>query len=67
MHIRAALVRPRFQQLLDIAVEFGIQRVRQEWAFLEAEPTREVERARAPVGRTLRHIEEGFARAAARH
>lgn len=65
-HIRAALLRPRFQQLLDIAVEFGLQRVRQEWAVLEGEPTREVERARAPVERILRHIEEGFTRAATR-
>ncbi len=64
-HIRAALLRPRFSQLLEIAVEFGFGRVRQEWSFLEREPTREVERARASVERILGHIEEGFARAAA--
>jgi len=66
-HIRAALLRPRFGQLLDIAVEFGVERVRQEWSVLEAEGTREVERARRPTERILRHIEEGFARAAAGH
>jgi len=65
--IRAALLRPRFAQLLDIALEFGVERVRQEWAVLGADGTREFERARLPVERILRHIEEGFARAAARH
>ena len=66
-HIRAALLRPRFSRLLDIAVEFGVERLRQEWAALETETTREVERARPPVERILRHIEEGFSRAAGRH
>jgi hypothetical protein len=65
VHIRAALVRPRFQQLLEIALEFGVMRVRQEWEVLLAEPTRETERARRPVERILLHIEEGFSRAAA--
>ena len=65
--IRAALLRPRFAQLLDITLEFGVKRVRQEWAVLRADGTREVERAKPPVERALRHIEEGVARAAARH
>jgi len=65
--IRAALLRPRFAQLLDITLEFGVERVRQEWTVLRVDGTREVERAKAPVERALRHIEEGFARAAARH
>jgi hypothetical protein len=64
-HIRAALVRPRFSQLLDIAVEFGAGRVRREWEILQTDPTPEVARARPAVERILRHIEEGFARVAA--
>jgi hypothetical protein len=65
-HIRAALLRPRFGQLLEIAVEFRLERVRAEWAVLKEERTRDAERARLPVERILRHIEEGFARAATR-
>lgn len=59
VHIRAALVRPRFHLLLEIAVEFGLPRVRAEWDELAME----VKRARPVVERILRHIEEGFARA----
>jgi hypothetical protein len=61
-HIQAALLRPRSSQVLDISVEFGRERVRQEWAVLEAERRPEVERARRPSERILRHLEEGFAR-----
>ena len=64
-HIRAALLRPRFGQLLDIALEFGLERLRAEWAVLDREGTSAAKRARRPVERILRHIEEGFARAAA--
>ena len=60
-HIRAALLRPRFSQLLDIAVEFGLERVRQEWSVLETERSREAERARPVVERVLHNIEEGLA------
>lgn len=66
-HIRAALVRPRFGRLLDIAVEFGIGRLRHEWAELQADASREVLRARQPVERILNNIEKGFALAAARN
>jgi hypothetical protein len=64
-HIRAALIRPRFSQLLEIAVEFGLKRLQDEWEILESEPTPEVARARSIVERILRHIEKGFASAAA--
>ena len=63
-YIRAALLRPRFSQLLDIAVEFGLKRVRQEWEILQAERTPEIARAHRIVERILRHIEEGFDRVA---
>ncbi len=67
VHIRAALLRPRFGQLLDIAVEFGLARLRQEWEIIQAEPSPEVERARASVERILKNIEKGFALAASRN
>ena len=63
-HIRAALLRPRFGLLLDIALEFGLERLRAEWTVLDHEGTPAAERARRPVERILSHIEEGFARAA---
>jgi hypothetical protein len=65
--IRAALVRPRYGVLLDIALEFGVERLRHEWAELQAETTPEVARARPSVERILAHIEEGFALAASGH
>jgi len=65
VHIRAALLRPRFSQLLDIAVEFGLERVQEEWRILQSDPTPEFERARPVVERILRHISEGFSHAAA--
>lgn len=64
VHIRAALLRPRFQLLLEIAIEFGLERLRAEWKELETDNTREVARARAPVERILNHIQKGFALAA---
>jgi hypothetical protein len=66
VHIRAALVRPRFSLLLEIALEFGLERLRSEWTELQADDTREIARARAPVERILAHIEKGFTLAAAR-
>ena len=65
--IRAALVQPRFSRLLDIAVEFGIERLRHEWNELQSEDAHEIQRARAPVERILANIEKGFALVAARH
>ena len=65
VYIRAALLRPRFGRLLDIALEFGAERLRHEWQALVADPTPEVERARAAVERILGNIEQGFALAAA--
>ena len=66
-HIRAALVRPLFSRLLKIAAEFGIERVRAEWAELQEDESPEVARARGPVERILRNIEKGFALAATRN
>lgn len=63
--ICAALLRPRFTCLLDIAAEFGLERLQREWALLQAEATPESRRATAAVERILSHIEKGFALAAA--
>lgn len=65
VQIRAALLRPRFQQLLEIAVEFGLERLRAEWEILQTDETREVSRARLPVNRILHNIDKGFHLAAA--
>jgi len=66
VHIRAALLRPRFDRLLDIAVVFGLERVRHEWSILLAEDTPEARRARTSVDRILTNIEKGFSSVAAR-
>jgi hypothetical protein len=60
-HIRAALVRPHFTQLLEVALEFGLERVRAEWAYLEEVSTPGVERARPATERILHNLEKGFA------
>jgi hypothetical protein len=67
VHIRAALVRPRFSVLLEIALEFGFERLRSEWKELQADNSGEITRARAPVERILAHIEKGFTLAATRN
>jgi hypothetical protein len=67
VHIQAALLRPRFSRLLDIAVQFGVERVRREWAAVNHADNREAARARAAVERILGHIEQGFSLAASRN
>jgi hypothetical protein len=64
VQIRAALLRPRFQTLLDIAIEFGLDRLRSEWEVLTRESNPETLRAAPIVGRILTNIEKGFASAA---
>lgn len=66
-HICAALLQPRFERLLDVALEFGLERLREEWGILLAENTTEARRALPAVERILRHIEEGFRIAATRN
>lgn len=63
IRIRAALLRPRFHRLLEIAAEFGVDRLREEWCALEAAPDDSTERARAAVTRILNNIENGFSHA----
>ena len=66
-HIRASLIRPRFERLLDIAVAFGVDRLREEWIELRSEGTAETVRAQSSVERILNNIEKGFALAASRN
>lgn len=63
--IRAALLRPRFSRLLDISLEFGLERLQAEWKTLTGLPEAVV--AAKPVERILRHIDEGFRLAAPGH
>ncbi len=65
--LRAALLKPRFQTVLDACKTFGLQAVRTEWELLAAENIREAQRARPSVERMLRNIELGFHDAATRH
>lgn len=65
VYIRAALLRPRFSRLLEIALEFGPERLHAEWMTVSSLP--EAASAANPVGRILRHIEEGFRLAASGH
>ena len=64
VRIRAALARPRFEQLLDISRHFGLERVRAEWRFLCDEPSSEILAAAPLVERILRNIEIGSRHAA---
>jgi len=57
--IRAALLKPYFTQLLEIAVAFGLDRLKEEWRILELEGTAQATRAKPAVRRILRNIERG--------
>jgi hypothetical protein len=64
--IRAALLRPRFLEILEIAHEFGVDRVTREWQLLSTEGTTEARRASPSVERILSNIARGAALAARR-
>lgn len=65
--LRAALLKPRYHTILDACAEFGLERVRAEWAGLATEGTQEARRAAPAVARMLRNIELGFADAQTGH
>jgi hypothetical protein len=67
VYIRAALLRPRFDRLLDFALEFGLKRLREEWVELSNENTVQAQRARNSVERILANIGQGFSNAAPIH
>jgi hypothetical protein len=66
VRIRRALLQPRFGRLLDIALRFGLDRLRREWNELEADATPGVCVARPTTERILRNLETGFTHAARR-
>ena len=65
--IRAALLKPTFTRLLDVVLEFGLEKVKDEWATLQADHSKEVKRAASAVARIFANIEKGFALAASRN
>lgn len=65
VHIRAALCRPRFECLVEIAERFGTKRIREEWRVLTKEGSSATVRAADIVERILGNIESGFAHAEA--
>jgi hypothetical protein len=67
VHIRAALLRPTFTRLLDVVLEFGLERIKIEWAKLQPDQTKEAKRAAPVVARIFANIEKGFALAASRN
>lgn len=62
-YIRAALLKPRFLQLLEMAKIVGLERIQQEWAVLVAEDSSEAQGASKSVERILRNMSEGARRA----
>jgi transcriptional regulator with XRE-family HTH domain len=58
--VRLALVKPRFQMLLDAAVEFGVGTLSEEWERLKADGTPEALKVRATTERILGHIQDGY-------
>lgn len=63
VRIRAALTRPGFGLLLDLALVFGLERLRREWEILKIDDSPEIRRSGPVVDRIFHHIEEGFRRA----
>jgi len=60
VRIRAALLNPKFHVLLAIAVEFGCERLQEEWDILKADPLTDTCRATASVNRILKNILRGY-------
>jgi hypothetical protein len=60
IYIRAALLRPSFTRLLDAALEFGVPRLKSEWAELQLDQMPEVHRAARIVARIIANVEKGF-------
>ena len=65
VRIRAALLNPKFHVLLAIAVEFGCERLMEEWKILQADPLTDTSRAAPSVNRILKNILRGYQQAGA--
>lgn len=64
--LRAALVKPQFDQLLEAATEFGIDRLNALWRGLQKRPDAATLRAAPITNRILKHIQDGYQQAFAK-
>lgn len=62
-YIHAALLKPRFSVLLDIAVTLGLETVKKQWLLLQKENPSEARRVTPSVERILSNLTEGRRRA----
>jgi transcriptional regulator with XRE-family HTH domain len=58
--IRRALLDPQFPVLLDAALEFGIDKLEQEWGALSRDDSPEARRAAPATGRLLKNLRRGY-------
>src|SRR5262249_7164718 len=63
VRIRAALLKPSFPVLLDIASVFGIEKLEQEWAILCGDSETDTHKAEPVVSRILANIRRGYQQA----
>lgn len=63
--LRAALVAPQFDRLLDAATEVGIKKLNTLWRALQVNAELEVLRAAPITNRMLKHIQDGYQQALA--
>jgi hypothetical protein len=63
VRIRAALLKPNFPTLLDVAVTFGPDRLATEWTVLWNDPYTDTRRAAPAVERILTNIRRGYEQA----
>jgi hypothetical protein len=63
VRIRAALLKPKFHVLLAIAVEFGHERLLEEWSILQVDPLTDASGAAQSVNRILKNILRGYQQA----
>lgn len=63
VRIRAALLRPLFPVLLDIAARYGLERLEHEWAILKGDAGTDTLRAEPIVRRILTNIRRGYEQA----
>lgn len=65
VRIRAALMRPLFPVLLDIAATFGLERLEHEWAILHGDSETDTRRIEPTVSHILANIRRGYEQARA--
>jgi hypothetical protein len=60
IRLRAALIQPRFETLLDCVEVFGLDRIESEWSILVADDSVEARRAAPTVNRIIQNIRRGL-------